>query len=195
MNKEGTLGCPPELQPGRVHELSGSGAWVFAFLKAMQGEIMLCGRPACLEALHPESVALFCDPNRVLHTLCPLEADALWAGETALRAGCVKIVIIALQKSPGLTSFRRLQLAAQAGKALGLVIVQSPAHSTPAETRWHCTAQHTDQGDALRLHASLYKNKRGSIGSWVLNALGQTNPLHLDAAPAGEPVWPDRMAY
>ena len=90
MNKGGALGCTPELESGRVHELSVSGAWVFAFLKAVQGEIMLCGRPACLEALHRESVALFCDPNRVLHTLCLLEADALWAGETALSAGLRK---------------------------------------------------------------------------------------------------------
>lgn len=159
MNKAGTYDLLPELQTGRVHELSGSGAWVFAFVSAAEGELMLCGAPHLLASLHPESIAQFCDPNRVLHTACPLEGDALWAGETALRSGSVRTVIIALEKSPGLTNFRRLQLAAQAGKALGLVIVKQPASSTPAETRWHCTAQYTDQGDALRLHASLYKNK------------------------------------
>ncbi|GJL65073.1 MAG: hypothetical protein NPIRA05_00440 [Nitrospirales bacterium] len=158
------------------------------------GETMLCGPPYSLSSLHPESVAQFCDPNAFLFVPCPLSADVLWAAETALRSGSVKNVIIIAERSPGLTNFRRLQLAALNGKSLGLMIVDKPAHSTAAETRWHCTPVVTDELGEVRFHASLYKNKKGTIGSWVVNVLGEENTLHLDAKPAGEPVWPGRVA-
>lgn len=193
MNKTGTYSLP-KLEPGRVHELSGPSAAAFAFLMAQTGQTMLCGPPRWLSSLHPEGLARFCDPNAVLHVACPLDADVLWSAETALRSRAVSNVIVVTEKSPGLTNFRRLQLAALAGKSLGLVIVNRPAHSTAAETRWHCAPVFTDQEKGMRLHASLYKNKKGMIGSWMINVFGETDIVHLDAAPAGEPVWPDRIA-
>ena len=161
---------------------------------AREGEVMLCGPPHLVSTIHPEAVARFRNPCNVLHAACPLAADVLWAAETALRSGAVSTVIIVCEKSPGLTNFRRLQLAALAGKSLGLLIVARPAHSTAAETRWFCAPLYTEQDGEFRIHASLYKNKKGLVGSWVLNVSGETNNLHLDAAPAGEPVWPERAA-
>lgn len=193
MNKTRT-NILPALQAGRVHEVSGPSAAAFSLLMARDGETMLCGPPRWIAAFHPECVAQFCDPNAVLHAPCPLDADVLWAAETALRSGAVATVIIAMERSPGLTNFRRLQLAALAGNALGIVIANRPAHSTAAETRWHCTPVCSDERGSIRIHASLYKNKRGIIGSWVLNVCGEAHSMHLDAAPAGEPVWPDRIA-
>ncbi len=193
VNKTGTYDLPA-LSPGRVHEASGPGASAFVFLMARKGDAMLCGPPHWLSALHPQSVARFCDPNAVLHVPCPLAADVLWAAETGLRSGAVSTVIAVMEKSPGLTNFRRLQLAAQAGKSLGLIIVSQPAHSTAAETRWLCHPVYTDQDEEIRIHASVYKNKKGIVGSWILNVSGETNTLHMDAAPAGEPVWPERIA-
>lgn len=184
----------PALRPARVHELSGPGACVFAFLMVQTGETLVCAPPHWAEALHPEGLARFCDPNFILHATCPLEADRLWAAETALRSRAVKTVILVTEKSPGLTNFRRLQLAALAGKSLGLVIVNRPAHSTAAETRWHVTPLYSEERGANRIHASLFKNKKGNIGSWVINVFGEKNAGYLDAAPAGEPVWPDRIA-
>ncbi|MEM8772996.1 MAG: hypothetical protein AAGD92_15215 [Pseudomonadota bacterium] len=194
MNKTRTNKLLPELRKGRVHEISGPAAASFAFLMTRPGEAMVCGPPRWLSALHPESVGRFFDPNSILLTPCPLDTDVLWAAENALRAGCIKTVFIVTDKSPGLTNFRRLQLAALAGKSLGLMIVNRPAHSTAAETRWHCAPSYAGQPGEIRIHASLYKNKRGNIGSWIINVFGEEDTLYLDAAPAGEPVWPNRIA-
>ena len=190
---------PPRLVEGRVHELTGPAAPAFALLtlarQRIGGEIAACAPPPWTSALHPEAVARFFDPNRVLHVPCPLEGERLWAAETALRTAVMGAVLIVTAKTPTLTQFRRLQLAALSGDTLGLVIVSQPAASTAAETRWRCTPLHAGDGESdMRLHASLYKNKKGIVGSWVLNVIGETNCLHLDAAPAGEPVWPERIA-
>ena len=184
----------PELRPARVHEISGLGALAFAFLMTRSGQMTACGHPRLLGAFHPEAVARFTDPDAILLIPCPLEAEILWAAETALRSGSMTSVIVCAEKSPGLTSFRRLQLAAQAGRSLGLLIVTRPAHSTAAETRWHCSPTPSEHWEEFRIRASLYKNKRGMVGSWILNVSGEKDSLHLDAAPAGEPVWPDRIA-
>ena len=161
---------------------------------ALDGEIMICGSPRWVSSLHPENLGQFCDPNSVVHIPCPLTADVLWAAETALRSGCVPTVIIVVEKSPGLTNFRRLQLAALAGNALGLVIVNRPAHSTAAETRWHCKPVYAEEAGQVRIHVSLYKNKRGNVGSWIINVFGEEDTLHLDATSSGEPVWPEWVA-
>ena len=194
MNKRGTYGHLPELKGGRVHEISGCSAIAFSLLHTRDKEIMTCASPHWLGALHPQSLARFCAPQRVLHTACTLEVDALWAAENALRAGCLGVVIVALERTPNLTHFRRLQLAAQAGNTLGLAIVKHPAHSSPAETRWHCTAQYTEEEGGMRLHTSLYKNKKGITGSWVIDVFGEKEHMRLAATPAGEPVWPQRRA-
>ena len=222
VNKTGTYSANgddlPGLARGRVHEVSGAsgdggglfGAAAFAMLMAFRGDgspapprdrttapgshIVVCAPPGWLGALHPECVAAFGDPNAVLHVASPLEGEILWAGETALRSGAATAVVMVTARSPGLTAFRRLQLAARAGRAIGLVLTDRPAASTAAETRWHCRPQLAPRDGEIRLHASLYKNKRGLVGSWVIDVRGQTHSLYLDAAPAGEPVRPDRIA-
>jgi protein ImuA len=194
MNKTGTNKDLPKLQTGRVHELSGESAVTFAFLMAKKGELMICGAPYWVSSLHPESVSRFFDPNFCLQAMCHLYADVLWAAENALRSGCIATVLIALDGSPSLTNFRRLQLAAQCGGSLGLAIVNRPAPSSAAETRWHCTPAYSEEQNSARIHASLYKNKRGLVGSWLLDVSWEKDCLHMDAAPAGEPVWPERIA-
>jgi len=193
-NIKGTCIAPPKLEKARVHEATGPAAFAFALLMARKGEIALCASPRWLGGLHPEALARFCDPDAVLHVAATLAGDVLWAAETALRSGAVKTVIAVAEKSPGLTNFRRLQLAAETGRALGIIIVERPAHSTAAETRWRCIPLYTDDEESFRIHASLYKNRKGIVGSWVINVVGETNSLHMDAAPAGEPVWPERIA-
>lgn len=182
------------LAPSRVHEVSGPAAASFAFMMMRKGETVICGPERWLSSLHPEAVERFCDPNALLHVPCPLDADALWAAESALRTSSVANVILVTEKSPGLTNFRRLQLAALAGKTLGLVITNRPASSTAAETRWYCAPAPAKGNDSTPIHASLYKNKKGTIGSWIVNVNGEKDRLYLDATPAGEPVWPGRDA-
>lgn len=200
----------PALQKGRMHEISGPSAAAFAFLMAPQeGEIVLCGAPRWLAALNPEGVGKFRDPNACLHVSCPLDGDALWAAETALRSRAASAVILQTPKTPSLTNLRRLQLAAEKGRSLGLMIVDRPAASSAAETRWRCQPKAAadvhktlpDKGfsdfpenDSTLILASLYKNKRGTLGSWILDVRGEKDALCVDAASAGEPSRPGRDA-
>ncbi|WP_306253701.1 ImuA family protein [Parvularcula sp. IMCC14364] len=198
MNKSRTY--IPKLKGGRVHEVSGDGALAFALLMAfgaMKGREALCiGSPDWLAALQPHGLERFVDPQSLVHVACPLKTDVLWAAETALRAGAVRVVLLSLFATPDGKSLRRLQLAAETGGALGIILVREVAFTSPAETRWHC--QPCRQGDARGLHVSLYKNKSGVEGSWYLYGYGatehNTGAGRLAATPAGEPVWPGRLA-
>ena len=212
MKDERKFGDMPPLKAGRVHELSGLSAPAFAFLMARAGEIVLCGPPHWLASLHPSGVGRFHDPGRIIHVPAPVAGDALWAAETALRSGAAPTVVVVTSRTPDLTAFRRLQLAAEAKGAVGLLIVTHPAAGSAAETRWHCLPKAeplaneplnlkestgsgaSAQADSTLILASLYKNKRGTVGSWLLNVRGQKDHLRVDATPAGEPVWPGRVA-
>ena len=189
------------LKPARVHEASGDGAFVFALLAmaraARSGETLCIGAPDWLGAFDPNGIARLADPQAMLHVACPLKADVLWAAETALRAGAAATVLIALYSTPDHRSFRRLQLAAEAGRTLGIVLVRQAAFTSPAETRWHCSP--CRENGQRGLHVSLYKNKSGVEGSWYLygygdKKTGDTDHGGLVAAPAGDPVWPGRVA-
>lgn len=184
----------PALETAKVHEASGPAATAFALLMARKGEMALCASPRWLAALHPETCARFCDPDAVLHVAATLTVDTLWAAEVCLRSGAVKTVIAALDRSPDLTNFRRLQLAAETGRALGILLVERPASSSAAQTRWRCIPLYTDERESFRIHASLYRSRNGIVGSWMINVTGQENALHMDATPTGEPVWPERIA-
>lgn len=166
----------------------------FAVVTARLGAIMLIGAPRVLGAIHPEGIARFADPRQLIEVPCPLKGDALWSAETALRSGSIDSVLLVLDRTPDLTALRRLQLAAQDGNSLGLLITDRPAANSAAETRWLCRPYLSNRMDSTRLHLSLYKNKKGTLGSWLLDVKGDKDTLDLDAAPAGEPVWPMRDA-
>lgn len=68
--------------------------------------------------------------------------DALWVAEEALKLGAVAMVITdADAKHTSLTATRRLSLAAQAGRATGLMVFTTPqAGATASHTRWIASA-------------------------------------------------------
>ena len=88
------------------------------------------------EGINPMGLQRYCDPHRVLIGKCNDAADVLAATEEALRSGVVSLVIAELTQPLSLTAGRRLQLAAEAGAATGLMIVRDGMGSNATQTRW-----------------------------------------------------------
>jgi protein ImuA len=101
--------------------------------------------------------------------------DGLWAAEEALRCPAVGAACLIYPKPLDMPASRRLQLAAEAGGGLGIVLVRPEALAQPsaARTRWRVAAapgvsQHSyDMGlPAWRLE--LVKAVGGRPGVWDL---------------------------
>ncbi|QXM24531.1 hypothetical protein KO353_15030 [Elioraea tepida] len=103
--------------------------------------------------------------------------DALWAAEQALRSPALAAVAAVLPRLD-LTVARRLQLAAEAGGTLGLVLRPDEARSsaagrapTAARTRWRVSSLAGAGGAPHRLGASRWRldlllARGGRPGSW-----------------------------
>lgn len=117
------------------------------------------------------------------------ETDMLWTVEEALRARPVSLVIAAPEKPISLTAGRRLQLAAEAGGIMGLMLILEGRGSNAAETRWKYDPL-PGAGDTTRQRWILNKNKKGTIGIYDVSWNGTTAALHL-AAQTGERRQPE----
>jgi protein ImuA len=99
--------------------------------------------------------------------------DSLWAAEEALRCPAVGAACLVYPKPLDMAASRRLQLAAEAGGGLGLVLLHPEAlsHASAARTRWRIAASpgtgttSFDLGQpAWRLE--LVKAVGGQAGEW-----------------------------
>jgi protein ImuA len=143
-------------------------------------------RPAhAPERLMPWAMRRFLSPGRLIVVEARGEADLLWASEESLRSGAAGFVIATPEKPLSLTAGRRLQLAAEAGRTTGLLLIREGGGSNAAETRWHCTPLPSDARDSTRAHWSLKKNKRGTISEYTVHWHGTAHSVPL-VAPAGE---------
>ncbi len=185
---------PFALRPARVHEAGGRGRHAFALFQALRHP----GPLIWISPAHaPELPMLRGLPQGVgerLHLLRPVgETDLLWCIEEALRAAPVGLVIAEPEKPLSLTAGRRLQLAAEAGRSTGLLLIREGAGSNATETRWHCAPMASPAPDSTLHHWALNKNKRGTTGSWDLNWHGTTAAFHL-VSEAGERHQPQDAA-
>ena len=115
-----------------------------------------------------------------LHLFRPMgETDLLWCIEEALRAVPVSLVIAEPEKPLSLTAGRRLQLAAEAGRTTGLMLIRQEAGSNATETRWACEPLASQPADSTLHQWALNKNKKGTLGSWVLNWNGTSAAFHM----------------
>ncbi len=182
----------PQLAPSRVHEAQGPGAAVFALVMAAQAQgPVVWIRPAhAPERLLPWGAARLIAPGRLMTVEAKGEADLLWAMEECLRSGAAGFVLAAPEKPLSLTAGRRLQLAAEAGRTTGLLLIREDGGSNAAETRWHC-APVWDEGqgnggrDSTPQRWSLKKNKKGTLGEYLVHWHGAAHSVPL-VAPAGE---------
>lgn len=180
MQPEPASTTPFALRPRRVHEAEGRGRRAFALLQAMRHPGPLVW---ILPSHVPEIPMLRGLPPGVgerLHLLRPVrETDLLWCIEEALRAVPVSLVIAEPEKPLSLTAGRRFQLAAEAGRTTGLLLIRRDAGSNATETRWMCEpVSGTAAGSTLH-HWALSKNKQGTTGSWILNWNGASAAVHM----------------
>lgn len=177
---------PFALAPHRVHEAEGPGRRAFALFQAAR----LAGPLVWIIPAHaPQMPMLRGLPDGVgarLHLVRPArEADLLWATEESLRSPGVALVIAEPEKPLSLIAGRRLQLAAEAGRTMGLMLIREGQGSNAAETRWHAAPLSGGGGDSTLHRWSLTKNKQGTVGDWTLDWDGETAAFDL-VSPAGE---------
>ena len=186
-----SLGEPVNLALGRVHEVSGDSADMFAVLAAskLSGPIIWIGLSKDLGSLAPTALQDFIDPARVILAEGISRGEVLWAAEQALRATCADCVVIELSRGPNLRESRRLQIAAEEGGGLGLILIQGRAYTSACETRWRCEASIAGENAWLW---SLTKNRKGELGRWQVRWVRPKNSegeyeagvIHLAAAAA-----------
>lgn len=178
----------------RVHEAEGRGRRAFALFQAMRHPGPLIW---IVPAHVPETPMLRGLPQGVgarLHLLRPTtETDLLWCIEETLRAAPVGLVIAEPAQPLSLTAGRRFQLAAEAGRTTGLLLIQTNAGSNATETRWHCEPHPSPIADSTLQRWSLNKNKRGTNASWVLNWNGASSAVDM-VSEAGERRQPAEQA-
>ena len=170
-----SLQCNFPLRPTRAHEVCGAGAYVFASIVCgvSNGSALWISPHHQQERLHPGGVAPFCSPDRLVYASGKTQTDVLWMAEEALRSGAVKVVVAQLTKPIDLTAGRRLQLAAEVGRTLGVFLIPEGMGSNAAETRWRCSP-HFDAKDSTLHRWKLIKNKSGTLGDWVVRWDEQT---------------------
>lgn len=163
-------GAPPDLQTGRAHEISGGLARAFAAAQIglRRGPALWVLGPRARARLDPYGLTRFFDPARLVLVDAPKPIDIFWAMEEALRSGAAPVVVGEAPDGAGLTAGRRLQLAAEAGGATGLLLVgldgaHAPGGANAAETRWR-----VEPAAPGLWRAALLKNKRGAPGEWIL---------------------------
>jgi protein ImuA len=179
------------LAKGRVHEVMGDSADMFAVLVASQlsGPIIWTGLARDIGSLAPTALQDFIDPARVILTEGVSRGEVLWAAEQALRARCAQCVIIELSQGPNLRESRRLQIAAEEGGGVSLILIHGRAHTSACETRWRCAAS---SAGAAVWDLSLTKNRKGELGNWrmswvkseISGGAYEAGVIHLAAATA-----------
>ncbi len=161
---------PPPLVPARVHEATGPGAVAFALMQAARqtGPVAWIAPAHEATGLLPAGMARIVSPARIMLVRAPSETDLLWSVEEVLRSGAVGMVIASPSKPLSLTAGRRLQLAAEAGRTLGLLLIREGAGSNAVETRWHCAPIWDERISTLQ-EWSLIRNKKGTSGTWAVH--------------------------
>ena len=177
--------APVALRIGRVHDVTGASARVFAIIQAAQAgsDIVWINGVRQTEQLYPQGLANFFNPSRLIAVNARNYKEALWCMEEALREVSAT-VIATIPKPMELMASRRLQLAAEAGDSTGLCLTPDMSVNNAAETRWRCTPLTTTQDSTLHKW-ELIKNKRGILGIWNVNWDATSHNLTVVSASGG----------
>ena len=188
-----TGAAAPKVERGRVHEFCGMARHTLAAL-LMQADtapttpVIWIAPSWQQDRFCPDGLTEYTDPGRLILVAARREVDLLWTMEEALRAGVVGMIFAELTAPPGLTPIRRLQLAAEAGRAqqagpppLGVILTPGAGGAAGVESRWQL-APRPDGWHLDRLRARMAPPK-----AWQIMRQGQKVvicPCHTDPQPA-----------
>lgn len=140
-------------------------------------------------------------PERLLTVSVNHRRDLLWAMEETMRCAAVGTVIGELRaESIDAVALRRLSLAACERGAMALLLRSAPSfHSSTAATRWIVGAAPSQPRygpGPPRFNAQLVRNRRGPLGSWMLEwnktdecfVLASAHPQPLATPPVHRPA-------
>ena len=142
-----------------VHEVTGSSGNGFAAFLA--GQVCRLNKPIvwCVEDYSPKILygpglaAFGVKMNLFVMARCRGRGEILWAMEEGLREKALGMVIGELTESVSLTASRRLQLAAEAGCTIGLVLHDRMSREIAApsvvRTRWRVDSRPTHSNDTI----------------------------------------------
>lgn len=185
------------LRCGALHEAQGPAATLFIVLALARarGRILWCAPDWSGHRLYPPGlVQLGLDPARILLVRLPRAEELLHAAHDGLRAGWQ--VVLELDKPLGLIPARRLQLAAEEGGGIGLVM---RAGAEPwcddglvpsARTRWRiamaggATASGVLWPARLRLDLRLMRSREGLPGRYCVEWDHASRALSVVSAAA-----------
>lgn len=135
-------------------------------------------------------------PERLLAVAAARHRDLLWAMEEALRCRAVGAVIGEWRHGAiDAVATRRLSLAAAESGALALVLRAAPAaDASAAATRWIAgaapSAATMHAPGAPRFAVHLIRNRRGPLGSWILQwSTSDERFLLASAQPVAVPIF------
>lgn len=171
------------LARGAVHEVlegeAGAAAGFACVLAARAGGTVLW-LDRLPDPYPPGLLALGLPPDRLLVGGCADAADRLWAVEEGLRSGALGAVIARLDRLD-LAASRRLQLAAEAGGTVGLLLRPDRARPPPssAATRWRVEA--VCGGGQIRWRVGLVRSKGGRTGAWEVGVISTEGAPRLEA--------------
>jgi protein ImuA len=133
-------------------------------------------------------------PEHLILVRAPKPADGLWAMEEALRCPAVQGALLDLPDID-LTAARRLQLAAEAGGAIGLLLRPDTPEPGPsaALTRWRIAALPSLGGTAHKLgdprwSLELLRCRGGQPQSWTTTWRTTLDRLDTDEAATPKPA-------
>jgi protein ImuA len=171
-----------------LHEVLAAGAgpatmFAIAAVRATPEPVLWCQRGQALDAGAPcpaGLAALGLDPRRLTVVAARTDADALWVLEEGLRA---RVTVIGELGAASLTATRRLALAAEAGRALALLLLPDTAEPTPsaAATRWRISSAPSHE-DRPRFRAELFRCRGAAPATWLMEARHETHRLAVVAA-------------
>ncbi len=170
----GLDGCLPwgGLPRVGVHEVLGEAAFAWALAlgaRVLQGggarqarEMLILAPPGQL-CVYPPGLARFgIRPDQVLMAEAGSETSRRWAVEEALRSGSCAVVLALLDECD-LTASRRLQLAAEAGDSMAVLLRRRPSPSATL-TRWQADPAPSLPADAPEQDAPEPSGALGQIG-------------------------------
>ena len=131
-------------------------------------------------------------PERMIWVRAEKEEQALWALEEALKSGAVAGGLATAER-PAFVTTRRLEFAARAGNAKGLLLRAGPVGDlSAARRRWRIAARPSAAADfdaaapgAVRLKAELVRRRDGPPGCWELEQDDETHRFAVVARLAG----------